>query len=195
MSTWSSRCRTTANQAPACPLRRLLSNPRGGARDLLSDPSHWLGCKAQATPMPNCSTQPHCAATWCRRARSTPFWPSTAGCCSPTRCFADLFPSGRGRPSVACRRGRRGDGAPGARRAVGPRRRAAGAHEHRLEGRRRLELADEGFQQQSLNASAACIASTARAPAWPPASAPVPCGGDGAPAARVWHPPLSTPGT
>ena len=40
------------------------------------------------------------AGICCRRAVCSPFWLSTGAGCSPTSMFDDLFPSGRGRPSV-----------------------------------------------------------------------------------------------
>ena len=60
---------------------------------------NW-SCRENPIRTASCSTPRPCAGTSSRRAPSTRSWPITASELFKDEDFADLFPSGRGRPSI-----------------------------------------------------------------------------------------------
>lgn len=94
---------TTGHSQPAHPISIVLeptsSRPMSISR-IGRRPVRIKGCKVLPARTANFWTPRRCVRTWCRPHRSTRFWPSTTVGCSRPELFDDLFPSGRGRPSV-----------------------------------------------------------------------------------------------
>lgn len=95
--------RSTTHSQPAHPISIVLeptsSRPMSISR-IGRRPARIKGCKVLPARTANFWTPRRCVRTWCRPHRSTRFWPSTTVGCSRPELFDDLFPSGRGRPSV-----------------------------------------------------------------------------------------------
>ena len=77
-----------------------MNNSPFGARDLGPDRRELAGARTIANPTLSCSTLQPCVASSSPTEVSRRSWPITATSLFPDEMFEDLFPSGRGRPSI-----------------------------------------------------------------------------------------------